>query len=110
MTQKSKSLTQIALSKFKKNRSGLLSFWYIVFCAFVAVFAYVLAPDNTTNANQMHLEIHSKPPGFKVFILNIPSKIKEEQTFFDKWFFGKKSDVTEIPIESFVLKDRKSVV
>jgi len=104
MTQNSKSLTQIALSKFKKNRSGLLSFWYIVFCAFVAVFAYVLAPDNTTNANQMHLEIHSEPPGFKVLILNIPSEKKATQNFIDKWFFGKKSNVTEIPIESFTLK------
>lgn len=105
MTQNSKSLTQIALSKFKKNRSGLLSFWYIVFCAFVAVFAYVLAPDNTTNANQMHLEIHSKPPGFKVLILNMPSEKTIPQNFIDKWFFGKKSNVTEIPIESFVLKN-----
>jgi len=101
MTQNSKSLTQIALNRFKENRSGLLSFWYIIICAFVAVFAYVLAPDNTKNANQMHLEIHSKPPGFSVLMLEIPSKIKNKQSFIDKWFFGKKGNTTEIPIESY---------
>jgi len=32
----------------------------------MAIFAYQIAPDSTSNANQMHLSIHSKPPGFKV--------------------------------------------
>ena len=103
MTSKSKSLTQIALSKFKKINTGLFSFWYIILCGFVAVFAYILAPDNTSNANQMHLEIHSKSPGFSVMMLNIPSKITREQSFFDKHFFGKTSDNLEIPIEGFTL-------
>ena len=104
MTRKSYSLTQIALEKFKKNKIGLFSFWYIIFCGFIAVFAYVLAPDNTSNANQMHLEIHSKAPGFKVMMLEIPSKSVNTQNSFSKWFFGKKSDITEIPIESYILK------
>jgi len=103
MTINSKSLTQIALRKFKKNYTGLLSFWYVVFCAFVAVFAYVLAPDATTNANQMHLEIHSKSPGFKVLMLQIPSKTAPAQSFFNKIFFGKINNATEIPIESYRL-------
>ena len=38
---------------------GLLYFWH-----FISVFAYVLAPDNSQYANQMHLPIHSKQPGF----------------------------------------------
>ncbi|NQW36533.1 MAG: ABC transporter permease [Flavobacteriales bacterium] len=104
MASNSKSLTQIALGKFKKNNVGLLSFWYIALCAFVAVFAYTLAPDNTKNANQMHLEIHSKPPGFSVLMLEVPTKNAKSQTFFDKVFFGKITRVTEIPIESFTIK------
>jgi len=104
MTQKSKSLSQIALRRFKKNRIGLLSFWYIVFCAFVAVFAYVLAPDKTVNANQMHLEIHSKPPGFKVLMLKIPAKEITAQKILSKWFFGVKTNNLEIPIEAYTLK------
>ncbi len=72
------SLTQLALKKFKKNRSGLFSFWFIVICGIVAVFAYAFAPDDSSNANQMHLEIHSKKPGFTVQMLTIPSAMATE--------------------------------
>jgi peptide/nickel transport system permease protein len=57
------SLTVIALHKFKKNFWGVFSFAFIVILVLVSIFAYVLAPDNSENANQMHLSIHSKPPG-----------------------------------------------
>ena len=87
---KSNSLSRLALQKFKKNFWGVLSFSFIVFCAFVALFAYVLAPDNSQNANQMHLSIHSKPPGFKVQMLTIPSKNSADQSVIDQVFFGKK--------------------
>ncbi|WP_108868095.1 ABC transporter permease [Aquimarina aquimarini] len=101
---KSNSLSKLALQKFKKNFWGVLSFSFIVFCAIIAVFAYVLAPDNSQNANQMHLSIHSKSPGFKVQMLTIPSKEVTDQSFLNTTFFGKKNTDTEIPIERYVLK------
>ncbi len=97
----SNSLTQLALKKFKKNRSGLLSFWYVVLCGIIAVFAYLFAPDDSSNANQMHLEIHSKKPGFTVQMLLLPSQKVSDQKFFSKLFFGKQNTVTEIPISSY---------
>ncbi|GAA4276847.1 hypothetical protein GCM10022259_15710 [Aquimarina mytili] len=66
--------------------------------------AYVLAPDNSQNANQMHLSIHSKPPGFSVKMLTIPSQETTTQSLFDKLFFGEKNTDTEIPIEHYSLK------
>jgi peptide/nickel transport system permease protein len=42
--------------------------------AFHFYFAYVLAPDKSENANQMHLSIHSKPPGFQVDMLSIHTR------------------------------------
>jgi peptide/nickel transport system permease protein len=74
LKRKPSSLTLLALHKFKKNKIGVLSFWYIVLCGFVAIFAYALAPDNSSNANQMHIEIHTKKPGFKVLMLTISTK------------------------------------
>ncbi len=93
------SLTAIALQKFKKNFWGVLSFWFIVCCAVVAVLAYVLAPDDSANANQMHLSIHSKPPGFSVKMLTIPSKLSADQFFLTQLFFGETNRDVEIPIE-----------
>jgi len=75
MAKRSQSLTSLALQKFKKNFWGVLSFWYIVLVGLVAIFAYAIAPDDTSNANQMHLSIHSKKPGFEVMMLKIPEYV-----------------------------------
>ena len=98
------SLSALALQKFKKNFWGVFSLCFIVLVAFVSLFAYVLAPDNSENANQMHLAIHSKPPGFKVDMLIIPSEIETAQSSFSKWFFGTQNTETEIPIMSYKIE------
>tara|TARA_R100000353_G_scaffold176128_1_gene149680 strand:+ start:9100 stop:10203 length:1104 start_codon:yes stop_codon:yes gene_type:complete len=99
----STSLTKIALQKFKTNFWGVLSFAFLVVCVLVAIFAYAVAPDNSRHANQMHLSIHSKSPGFTVKILTIPTPV-EEQNPLAVFFFGKKNADTEIPISSFSTK------
>jgi peptide/nickel transport system permease protein len=97
------SLTKIALQKFKKNFWGVFSFSFLVLCVLIAIFAYALAPDNSENANQMHLSVHSKAPGFTVQLLTIPSRIVS-QNGVSEFFFGKKNADTEIPIASYKLK------
>jgi peptide/nickel transport system permease protein len=99
----STSLTRIALQKFKKNFWGVFSFGFLVLCVLLAVFAYALAPDNSQNANQMHLSIHSENPGFSVQILTIPAKV-EGQNPISVFFFGKKTADAEIPISGYTLK------
>lgn len=106
MINQSKSLSQVALQKFKQNKIGLFSFCFVVFCGFIAVFGYLIAPDNSQNANQMHLEIHSKEPGFSVDILTIPLKEKKTQSFFNRLFMGNTQMNTEIAIKSYrILED-----
>jgi len=98
--KKSNSLTQLALQKFKKNFWGVLSFWFVVFCFLLAVFAYTIAPDDTKNANQMHLSIHSKNPGFSVQMLSFPVEVSS-QNVVSSFFFGEKVSSAEIPITSY---------
>ena len=98
---KTNSLTFQALRKFKKNFWGVFSFWFIMFVGFIAFFAYQLAPDNSTNANQMHLSIHSKPPGFKVLMLEVPTKIESKQSFISKLLYGDNHPSLEIPISDY---------
>ena len=102
----STSLTRIALQKFKKNLWGVFSFGFLILCVFIAVFAYVMAPDNSKNANQMHLSIHSKAPGFKVLMLTIPGEQKSSSSFSD-YFFGRESVSDEIPISGYSIVDGK---
>ncbi len=98
----STSLTKIALQKFKKNFWGVFSFGFLVLSILLAIFAYALAPDNSENANQMHLPIHSKNPGFSVKILTIPVAV-EKQNPISVFFFGKKNADTELPVSKYKL-------
>ena len=100
MKSTSTSLTKLALRKFQKNFWGVFSFSFLVVCILTAIFAYAIAPDDSSNANQMHLSIHSKQPGFSVDVLTIPSKVQQENSL-SAFFFGKKNVDTEIPINSF---------
>ena len=96
MKRNTNSLAAIALQKFLKNKLGMYSFGYILVCGFVAIFCYLIAPDNSSNANQMHLEIHSKPPGFSATILEIPSSKKS--TFVERFLYGEQYPPTELLI------------
>ena len=100
MNKVTQSLTGLAFQKFKKNSLGIISLGFIILLIFVSLFAYVLAPDNSENANQMHLSIHSKPPGFEVKMLAIPLDDKPVTTF-SNYIFGFPNTVTEVPIESY---------
>lgn len=91
------SLTALALHKFKKNLWGVLSILVILFYAFIAIFAYVIAPDDTQYANQMHLSIHSQPPGFAVDLLEIP--INEVESHWTDWWNGRTASTKEIPVQ-----------
>lgn len=106
MSRKPNSLSQLALQKFKQNFWGVFSFWFIVLVGLISIFAYLIAPDNSQYANQMHLSIHSKKPGFRVEMLTIPydTTSVNNQSFMDRLFFGVKNSDTEIPISSYKLK------
>ncbi|MGB3591255.1 MAG: ABC transporter permease [Nonlabens sp.] len=99
------SLGGLALQKFSKNFWGVLSLGIICFYALVAIFAYLLAPDNSRNANQMHISIHSQPPGFAVDMVKIPLDIETSQNFIDRWVNGRIPEFDEIPIASLDFKD-----
>lgn len=100
-------LTTLALQKFKRSFWGVFSFWFIILMAFISVFAYVLAPDDSQFANQMHVSIHSKQPGFKVQMLVIPNTLKTDQNFFNRVFFGNSNPPTEIPITRYQIENNQ---
>ncbi|AUC14028.1 peptide transporter [Tenacibaculum sp. SZ-18] len=102
----SNSLWNLTLRKFKKNKTGVFSFFYIILCGLVALFCYALAPDNSNSANQMHIEIHSKDPGFSTKMLTLPNEqSKESNTWISILFNGKKTSSNEIPILSYEVSE-----
>jgi peptide/nickel transport system permease protein len=107
--KKTNSLSSVAFQKFKKNLWGMLSLSFLVVCVLVAIFAYTLAPDDSKNANQMHLSIHSKSPGFTSEMLTIPVKVANENSIAS-FFFGNKNSDTEVPINSYELTGKSLTI
>ena len=89
---------------FRKNFIGVTSFAFILFVFFISVFAYVIAPDNTSNANNMNLSIHSKKPGFKVSMLVFKQRLNEKKSL-KSFLFGFKNNREQIPLSYYEIKD-----
>ena len=86
-----------AFNRFKSDKWAVGSFLFILGITLIAIFAYPLSPDKTAYANQMHLSIHSQPPGFTCQVLIIPQKERQERRSF---FFGNLNSAEEIPIQN----------
>ena len=88
---------------FKRlNSFGLLSLGYILLLLFLSLTATFWAPDNSVHANRMQLSIHSKPPGFSVWVYRPSTPLKQEQIH---WFFGLQNPAEEIPLEAYRWQD-----
>ena len=89
---------------FKKNFLGVISLSFIVLVSFVSVFAYFLAPDNSSNANNMNLPIHSQKPGFSVDILKEKKTRIDHQSLFEILFFGVNETFDEIAVSDYYIE------
>ena len=85
-----------ALYQFKQDSWAIGSLLFIIIVTLIAIFAYFLAPDKTAYGNQMHLSIHSQPPGFSCKMLIIPQAEKKESYFF---LSGNNNPNQEIPVQ-----------
>ncbi|MFN5136330.1 MAG: ABC transporter permease, partial [Chitinophagaceae bacterium] len=65
---------------------------------FIALFAYVLAPDNTPDANRIIVEIAAKKPGYQQQFFKLK---KENSNSVRNYFSGKEDTYQYIPISSY---------
>lgn len=97
--------------RFFKNKGALLALILIGIALFLAIFGYLLAPDNSKNANRMIPEIGSKKPGFSIQLLMLH---KEQNAASEnrivQMFVGKEDLFTYIPITNYQLMGRDSLV
>lgn len=66
--------------KFFKPIATRIAGLIIGLAVFVAIFAYILAPDASTNANNMVVELSAKPLGFKQLFMLIDKPIQKDKT------------------------------
>lgn len=73
----------------------------IILSFIVAVFAYFLAPDSSSNANRMTVEIGGEKPGFKMRFLKIRKDGHVAPTdFFTRLINGKEEEFSYLPVMS----------
>ena len=101
----------LAWKRFRSNKLGMASCGFVILWALLALFAYLIIPDKTPNANRQILEISTKKPGFEVDMLMIPKETPPQKTpFFDFLFNGRPDDCIYLPFDSIrVDKERTTV-
>lgn len=94
----------LAWKRFRSNKLGMLSCFYVIVWALLALFAYIFIPDTTPNANRQLLEISTKKPGFEVDMLILP---KETAPIRTSWFqfllHGRPDDYSYLPFDSLYI-------
>ena len=95
------SLNKLVWKKFKKDKLAISSLIFIFCYVLIAVFATILSPDSSKNANEMHLELATNKPLTKITFLEISKQIAVESSIIEKFIFGAPSKVSRIPISSF---------
>ncbi|MBR1627423.1 MAG: ABC transporter permease [Bacteroidales bacterium] len=103
------------MKKFLKNPLAIASCSVIIFFTLIAVLGYLITPDQTPYANEQHLELGVKKPGFKVLMLKIypndysnntspdGNKLADnhKQFWLKTMLFGKISPTENIPIYKY---------
>ena len=94
----------LAWKRFRSNKLGMLSCFYVIIWALLALFAFIFIPDTTPNANRQLLEISTKKPGFEVDMLILP---KETTPIRTSWFqfllHGRPDDCSYLPFDSLYI-------
>ncbi len=87
-----------------KNKGASIGLILIVCNLLLAVFAYFLSPDHSTNANHIIAEIGSKQPGFTIYVLRLPKEYQVATSFFSQLINGTTDNYQLVPISTYQLK------
>ncbi len=88
-----------ALKRLFKNKPAIIGMITILFAITIAVLGYLITPDQTPNANNMILQIGTKPPGFTIDMLKVKRNKKvEEVSWFTEMLVGQENPYKLIPI------------
>ena len=98
------------IKKIAKNRLGLAGFIFITLLMVVSFLGYLITPDSTPQANDIHLEIALQPPGFKVQMMQQPLEEKVESVGYVGWILnGKPLKYSRVPVSAAALPDSFAV-
>ena len=93
-------------ARLLKNKLAIAGFCFIALTFLMALLGYLIIPDHSPMANEMHLELSIKKPFSKVQFLAIAkNKIVEPISFWSRLANGEESAFQYIPIQSYQFND-----
>ncbi|WP_010134898.1 ABC transporter permease [Ochrovirga pacifica] len=84
-----------------KNLLANLCVGFICLGSVLALLAYFIAPDNTPNANTMHVTLQAKPPGYTTYMLQEVQNNNHKTSVWHQFLYGKSIFVKETPISEY---------
>jgi ABC-type dipeptide/oligopeptide/nickel transport system permease subunit len=105
------SLTQLAMRRLLKDKFAMGSIAIVLFAVLIAIFGYLITPDQTPFANEQILELSCRKPGsaVKMLFLNKPGE-QASVWWPTRMLWGEKNDYRAVPILSYYFKDEFIVV
>ena len=95
------SPNQKSWRRLRKNKSALFGMFIIFMSILVAVFAYVLVPDKSPDANEQILEIETSEMGFEIDMLKLRKNNKTPKANFLTFLLnGRENPYKMMPIKS----------
>lgn len=102
MMTNSDSPTKKIWRKFRRNKLAMAGMLFIMLLVFIGTAGYLITPDQTPNANTMHLQLSNKKPGRSFEFLIVSRNAKMEQVgLWKKMLFGQEANFNSIPITSY---------
>lgn len=87
------------MNKLLKNKLAIFGGVLIIITILIAILGYLIMPDQSPNANEMHLEISTLPPGSEVIFHKVENgKSVDHINILNKWFNGQESKYDYIPL------------
>ncbi len=96
-----------AWQRFRRNKPAFAGLCFIVLAIGIALFGYLLAPDDAPDANTQMTELALQEPGFRADLLPVYlAREPEHAGWFSQMLFGKESSLRLIPVQAFSLQLR----
>ncbi|MES2827201.1 MAG: ABC transporter permease [Bacteroidota bacterium] len=96
-------------NRFRKNKLALGGLVFIIMLIGMGISGYLICPDQSPHANQMHLQLTNKKPGrsFEFLIVSRNNRIPQVN-FIERMLFGQEINFKSIPVTSIRLSGSRA--
>lgn len=93
------------IKKIAQNKLGLAGFVFIAILLVFSLLGYLITPDSSPKANDIHLEIALQKPGFKSQFLKQDCNANTSTLWFKKLLYGEELACNYIPVADIRFPD-----